>query len=85
MKKIIVIGGGDAELTAKAIAELENKGNEVVLVDNVDDTETSDYKVGGIMEIKDNGLVEAMQMPFTPPPTRAERRKEARKQKKRKK
>jgi len=77
MKKIAIIGDSDtlhAQEIAKQLAEEKEHGITIVDFDNED--------VKQRLEIEKMNL---MKMQFTPPPTRAERRKEARKQKKRKK
>jgi len=84
MEKVIIIGGGDAGLTALAVTALEAKGKTVEVVTTIEEIKQTPYVGGNVMEIKDYGLLAPVGYVGSPPPTRAERRAKERKLKKRK-
>lgn len=77
-EKVLVVGSGGAGLTAAKIAELqaENPDMEVITID-----EAKERGLSQTLEITVLPLLDGLNY-FTPPPTRAERRKQKRKNEK---
>ena len=84
MKKVVIIGGGNSGLeTALAVAKLKENGIEAEIINSPEEIvnfRNDDVKQRLELE-KELALMKPM---FYPPPTRAERRKEKQKLKKRK-
>jgi hypothetical protein len=76
MKKVMIVGHGDTGLAGKALAEIQEKGYAVEIVNTIEDIHIQDA----------SKIITQMipKMPLFAPDTRREKRAKARKLKKRK-